>query len=751
MSDLGVYVEIDLPFCALTFSEAPCTAAGIPCFNTRNNSHDCGDPANYSATTQTVRFALNNGIEFWPLDDVPTHLILKSAKSTSATINPAVDMGTRAQCTLNLGNELSTMAGLDKNLIARDAGEFERGTFLGKFKARNPYIFGSEVRVYRGYAGGQFEVEYYTVGNFSGPDNMGGMTIKCVDFLKLTNGDSSQFPAVTVGNLVADIDTVVTTFDVEPIGIGDLQYPVSGHVAVGKEAMSFTRVGDTFTVVRDVRGELQEHKDGDNVQLVGEYSGQTSAAIINDLIVNYTPLDAGYIDFAEWEVEVNDFQSALYSAFIVKPEPVSKLINELVEQSGLIFYADVKTRKIILKVLRPVVSLGFFDEDKIQGFRQSERQDDRVSQAWTYYNQKNPFLKLDDPFNYYSVLVSPTAENLYATEVIKKTFSRWIPDFAQSVALNLNSRILQRYINPPRDFKFGLFRDETIKLGQGAQISHRANEDAFGAPRQSPVYITSLSYGDSMNAITAQEFIFSDYSGPGGGGNILIPIDSDEILNDGSVSLRSIYDNIYASLVGVVSVDFIIKSSAFVGARFNTVAALSIGDFGPIVPTLTIDAGGYIVGAAGNASSDPLVAAGGLALNADYPVAIENNGVIGGGGGAGGIGDTSLRVNPTAALSGNVGPCGAGYKEGSANGRLSFPVGLNVLGDRVTGTTKDQMIAAIESFQGTVEYSFSGNGGDLGQDGTAGGAGAGGLAGAAITNNSNITWLNMGDIRGAIS
>lgn len=745
---LAVYVEIDLPFCSLSFGQAPCTATGIPCFNTRNISHDCGDPGNYSATTQTVRFALNNGFEFWPQDDIPTHLILEKASSVSAKINPAVDMGTRAMCNLTLSNELSSMVGLDKNIIARDAGEFERGTFLGKFKARNPYIFGSEVRVYRGYVGGAFEIEYYTVDNFSGPDNMGGMTIRCVDFLKLTNGDSSQFPSVTVGNITADIDSIVTTFDVEPIGIGDLQYPASGHVAVGKEAMSFTRVSDTFTVVRNIRGELQDHKDGDNVQLVGEYSSQTSAEIINDLIVNYTPLDSSYIDFAEWQSEVVNFQSALYSSFVVKPEPVSKLINELIEQSGLIFYADVKDRKIKLKVLRPVASTTIFDDDKIKGFRQKEMQDKRVSQAWTYYNQKNPFLKLDDPFNYYSVLVSPTAENLYATEVIKKTFSRWIPDFAQSVALDLNSRILQRYINPPRDFTFKLFRDEALKIGQGAVITHRANEDAFGAPRSSPTYITSLTYGDSMNAITAQEFVFSDYTGPGGGGEIIITIDQDT-LSESSPSLKDLYDTIYASLVGVISVDFIIKADTFYGSKFNTVAALRVGDFGPLVPTLTIDAGGYVVGAAGNASFDPSVTNGGLAFDADYPIAIDNQGVIGGGGGAGGFGETRVKISPSSSVITSIGPCGAGYSEGIADGGFSL-TGVSALGGRVLGTTKDQMIAAIESSGGEVVYSFSGNGGDLGQDGAAGGDGPGGLAGQAITNNSNITWLNMGDIRGAI-
>ena len=138
------YVELDLPYCAETFGESPCTATGVPCFNTRNLSHDCGDPDNYNPTTITVRFAEPNGYEYWPNDPIFTLPILGRVSSSSAKIMPAENMGTRATCNISLKNGLSTMAGLDKNIIARD-NDFQRGTFLGKFKARFPYIFGSAV------------------------------------------------------------------------------------------------------------------------------------------------------------------------------------------------------------------------------------------------------------------------------------------------------------------------------------------------------------------------------------------------------------------------------------------------------------------------------------------------------------------------------------------------------------------------------------------------------------------------------
>jgi len=740
------YVEFDLPYCAETFGELPCTATGVPCFNTRNLSHDCGDPDNYNPTTITVRFAEPNGHEFWPKDSIFTLPILESVRSASAKIMPAEDMGTRATCNISLKNGLSTMSGLDKNIIARD-NDFQRGTFLGKFKARFPYIFGSAVRVYRGTVGGVFTVEHYTIDDFDGPNNSGGMQFKCVDFLKLTSGKSAQFPAPTEGVLIADIDAVATTLTIEPAGIGDIQYPASGRIAVGKEGMDFTRVGDVFTIARGIYGVTEPHKIGDNVQLVGQYSAQTSADIIYDLIVNYTPLDASYIDLATWQSEISDYQSALYSAQICRPEPVSKLINELIEQAGLIFYADVKTKKIILKVLRPIVSGKILNDDLINGFSQKGNQGKRVSQVWTYYNQKNPLEKLDEEFNFYSSVISPSEENLYPTEVIKKVFSRWIPAFSQSVALDLNARILGRYINPPRDFDFNLFVDNPVVMGEGVYIDHPAIEDAFGDQDRRPAYITSIDFDDVYNRINAQEFYFTEYTGVGGGGNILIILDNDII----STSLRAVYDSVYSSLSGVISVTFVLRSGTFIGASNNAVNALSVGDFGAITPKLIVESGAYILGTGGSGGPQRN---GGDALSADFPVDIDNKGTIAGGGGAGGDGAFYVDVTITGGgftLSGDAtgGAAGAGYTEGVG---IYIPVvNFSLTGHRVTGQTVAEYIAHYESL-GSIDFGSMtmGDGGGLGHNGFAGSAGAGGLAGKAIKGNSNINWLNTGTILGAI-
>ena len=746
----AVYVEFDLPYCSLDFGVSPCAATGVPCFNTRNFSHDCGDTENYTQSTKTIRFATPNGFDFWPQDAIETLPILASASSYSAEINPAEDMGMRAQFKFTLDNCLSSMAYFDKNIIAGSReDDFYRGTFLGKFKARFPYLQSIPVRVYRGYVGGAFTTEHYIVDSFSGPDNGGGMSFSCVDFLKLTSGKKSQFPPPTEGKLISDIDEIATSFTVEPVGIGDIQYPASGKIAVGKEGMTFTRVGDVFTVTRNLYGVVEDHSEGDQVQIIGEYSSQTSADIIYDLLVNYTDIDASHIDKDAWDREISDFQSALYSAQIAKPEPVSKLINELIEQAGLIFYADVVANKIILRVLRPAAGTTEINNDFISGFKQSENQNKRVSQVWTYYNQRNPIEKQDDPFNYRSALISPSSENLYGTEVIKKIYSRWVPKFAESIAQDLNRRLLSRFINPPKEFSFSLFRDFPLTLGQGAMISHRSLENAFGDPDSRHSYITKLNFGKLNNSIKAQEFNFNDYAEDGA--SLIIPIDEDST----SLNLRKAYSILYSSLTGITGVKFVVRSGVFVGGENISSFAITVGDFGGIIPELEIAAGAFVVGAGGSGATPGAPGNGGDAINADYPLVINNLGVIGGGGGGGGGGQLQARIkafgNFVASTSYGMGCAGAGYNVGYGAQIPIETLGgpLQVAGNRETGQTLEQ-VRAVYGSNVELEIALYGEGGDLGQDGFAGSAGAGGAAGRAVINNSNITWINTGDIRGAI-
>lgn len=762
------YVEIDLPMCAKRFGQTnefgTCTATGTPCFNTRNNSYDCQDIPNYSATTQTIRFVTNNGLgRYWPSDDVPTFRLLKaeSMKNTGAVIDPAESMGVRAKLSFSLENCKSLLPGIDKNIIARDQGDYEKGTFLGKFKARFPYIFGAEVRSYQADESGTFSVKHYTIDNFSGPGNTDGMSFKCVDFLKLTNGETANYPAPNSGQLVADISATDTQFTVEPPGIGNQEYPTSGLIAVGNEAMPFTRAGDVFTIQRDSNqslGEVSEHKAGDTAQLVGEFTAERSCDIIHKLIDEYSPIPSNTMSLSEWRAEIDEFQPARYSAKIVEPTPVSKLINELIQQAGLIFWADVSLRKIQLKVLRPKTQTSSITTDVISGMTQTDNQRDRVSQIWTYYNQKNPFKKLDDRTNYYSRLVSPVIENLYPSELIRKVYSRWIPLGGQPNALDLNRRIIDIYKNPPVDYDFSIPYRKAPSPGQAISIAHRCMENAFGEVEPTSCYAINVNGEGMMRRVKAKQFVFTDYIGTGGGTEYVLSLEEDEIEN---AVLRDIFNLNRATLAGVSSIRAIVRSGTTVGSRFNTQFALSIGDFEGIPVSLEIESGAHVLGKGGDgvAADNPL-GNGGPAINADYPITVRNDGIIGGGGGAGGPGryqyflTTSAGTRNTFTVIGA--PPGAGYMPGQFSifygGSPENPVFSDPFNsDKVSSTTKSQIDDYIRSAASGFNFSNYGNGGSIGSAGTAGDVAGPYSPGVAITNESNITYIKRGTVFGTTS
>ena len=149
--------------------------------------------------------------------------------------------------------------------------------------------------------------------------------------------------------------SIGASFTLSPTGIGDEEYPASGKLALGgKEIVSFTRSGDTVSITRaQSNTEATTHDEGDRAQVVLEYSAEAVHDIIYDLITNYTEADPVWIDYAAWESEGLTI-SPLYSAQIAEPTPVRVLINELIEQCGLVMWWDAMDMQIRLESLRPV-------------------------------------------------------------------------------------------------------------------------------------------------------------------------------------------------------------------------------------------------------------------------------------------------------------------------------------------------------------------------------------------------------------
>lgn len=752
MSKVLTYIEIDIDYCANNYGIAPCTAAlGVTgdakCFNTLNT---CQDRINFINAPVTLRFTQDLGYLPKDIEAIPC---VQSVNFNPARISLGENLGERATLSVTFidHRHSDTGQGFDKYYTERDYNPFDLGTFFGKFRARQPFLRGRAIRLIRGLLGqtlAEMDTRHYIIDSFDGPNPGGIYTINAKDMLKLADDDRAQAPNLSNGFLSSPIDDNDLSFTLNPSGIGNLEYPLSGFVAIGgEEIVSFTRVADAMTIVRGQLGTLAtEHEAQDRAQLVLQYIGEDPADIIFDLLSNYAAIDPAYLPLAAWKAETQGFLARLYSANIPEPTGINKLVSELVEQAGLVIWWDDKNLQVRLQVLRAISTAAdvFNEENTMEGSLSSKEQpNSRISQVWTYYGQRNPLKPLDETENWRSTLatIDLERESDYGSSAIRKIFARWIPAFGRSVADRLNDIQISRFRDPPRAFAFDVFRygDSTVDLGGGYQLGGWPLQDATGAPVTAPVQVTRLKHLEDRFTVEAEELLIA-VSAPEDLTNRTIIIDSDFQ----NFNLRTIHDGIYPEPVALESPSIfltcIIESNVIVGSDDTIRPAFDVGAW-PAGVDITVINRGRIQGCGGLGGSvtsgggfDSRGLPGGLALLCGYGIELDNtDGEIWGGGGGGG-GPNSVSGGGAAGGGGG----GAGQLPG-AGGNGS---GGGNIGD--AGTTEAGGLGNKNGRDG-------GDGGDPGLPGSAASGpdpGPGGAAGDAIDGISFITLSGTGDIRG---
>lgn len=749
------YIEIDIDYCALTYGTAPCAAAlGVTgakrCFNTFKT---CQDKLNFANEPRTLRYA--EAAEFLPgdIDCIPS---IKSVSYTPQKIDPGVSIGERASVSVTLADHPHSDTDLDKYVALRDYDPFEQGTYWAKFRARNPYIKGRPFRLIMGTLGqslDEMETRHFLIESTTGPGSSGTFQIIAKDQLKVIDGDRAQAPRKSTGTLLSGIDTDDTGFTLDPAGIGDLEYPAAGTGSIGEEVMTFTRAGDVLTVVRAQNNTApEEHSAGDLFQTALVYDDESPADIISDLVLSYSDALSEWVPIDEWRYEVDSYINRVYSTTIAKPTAVKDLVDELIEQAGLVVWWDDISTQIKLRSLRPVAPTAEMITDSqiiSSTFKPSEQPNKRASQVWISYSQINPLEDLTRESNYASGVLSfdGQSEIDHGMPAIKKIFSRWIAPFARSTALRLGAQKLSRYRDPPRKFNFSVDRfQNTLQLGRGYRVQSWSLQQDTGEPETVNIIITSLEPRFDQFAVEAEEMLFTTQEDLEA--TKLIVIDQNSL----NVNLRDAYDSIYAELADDDEVQIIIEAGIIVGSASPSVVALDVGDW-PAGVTLTMQVYGRIEGAGGaggrffNADANGI--GGGSALRTTHAITIDNaSGQIWGGGGGGGAG-----WEERGSSAGGGG--GAGYVAGAAGAMIQGPDGVNALNPSGAGTTEAGGVGgSIDPVH--AENCFGGNGGGPGQAGTGGFSGGGehpstgGAAGNAIEGNSNITWTATGDRRGGI-
>lgn len=676
----------------------------------------------------TWRFAMATDGRPHDIDAIPS---LVGADISPLTISLGQNLGQRANVTCSFRDHRHIM----------DGEPFDSGSFWGKFRSRYGLrLRGKPLRVIRGSVGqtlAEMETRHFIIEANDGPSPAGGYSISARDILKAADADRAQAPRPSTGYLVNNITISATTFTLSPSGIGNFEYPASGHVCIaGNEVVSFTRVGDVMTVVRGALGSVASaHNAEDRAQLVLRYDADDPAEIVRDLLTEYADVDPSTIDLAAWLSETQTYFNRLLSAVICEPVSVNTLVSEIIETAALAVWWDDVGQQIRLRVLRPIVTdaqLIDRPQQMVGTLSTGEQPGARVSQVWTYYGRRNPTRPMSELSNYRSIAITPDleAETEYGGAAIKKFYSRWVPAFGRSIALRLNDIHLGRFVNPPRKFGFSVFaRQQNVVPGGGYRLGWFGNQNMDGSPAYAPIQVTRVSPKDDRLEITAEEMLFTNFD-PGNSLARVITIDTNSLNLDLLAVHNSLFPPVDPGASPQVTVLFIVAAGVNVGSANTATPALKTGVWpGGFSPTLRVlgrvqgagGAGGSVGTAATNAGK-----LGGLALHVENPLALEDaTGQIWGGGGGG---------------SGAVFNLGGG---GGGAGNISGAGGSTSHSGTGTPGTSEAGGSGFNPGSGT------GSGGNPGLPGQSGSS-PGGAAGGSVLGVSLVTTVGApGDRRGS--
>lgn len=528
------FVEIDLGFCSLTYSNSPCTAAvGVTgtqkCFNARET---CQDPDNYTDSTKTYRYCqprdnLPIGIELIPsiVGD-----ITRAPTSTTA----GKGLGNRAVVTIQLNDHTWDDVDVDPYFSERTYNPEETGTYWGKFLARNPYYEGRELRVRQGYLTtpfdwANFQTEVYDIAEITGPVNS-KVTIKAKDVLARTYSNKAQYPAASTGELVAGITAGATSATLTPTGIGNDEYPASGTLSIGSEAMTFTRSGDVLTLTRAQWGtEAQAHNAGDTVQVCAAWDDINVLNVLEELLETGAGLPSSYIPYDDTPGSTNDWDleksvwltTALVNGILMKPEPIDKVIAELSETFLFDIWWDTVDQTVQVKSLSPERSGETIDtltdeynllRDSVSVKRDTEQ---RVSEVRVYYNKVNHSDSNDrEHFAglYIHTDISSEGSTRYGRKAIKTIITRWTNSKAS--AQLLGGRTSARFVDTPTIISFSLDKkdEDSISMAGRVEIDTKYIQSFTGENEPSKFQITEIKEAKNGSSIQVMG-LSSSFSG----------------------------------------------------------------------------------------------------------------------------------------------------------------------------------------------------------------------------------------------
>lgn len=499
-------VEIRQPLCTNDYGVSPCTASGTAdqkCYLTRAT---CQDTANFAlGTPLSLYFGKGRPGERGLATYIIPSLVSVSTSPTRinlASANPdAQGLGNRALCTIVFQDHQHSDRIVDPYVSGRswDPLSPDRGSFWTRWLVRNKYRQNIVIVVYEGYVGqalASMTSRQYFLSEVSGPDSSGRVTIRGKDVLARIEERKAQAPVASPGELYADINASVTSFEVA--GAVEADYPASGTLRIGDEIMTYTARatstnGIEFTgVTRGTDGTTaDEHSAEAAVQECLRFTDEAVDDALNTLLGTYGGIDSSYLNTAAWATEVDTYMS-LYrlNGLVTEPTAVSKLVSKLQEQMLFYIWWDERTRLVELKSIRGIDAEPPTLTDAaniISGsISFSEKPRERASQVWVYYNRTDYTEGMDSAEAYENTYVIANLESetdeLYGEPSIRKVFANFLTSGA--LAANTASKIIVRYVDVPSEIKFRMdAKDRDYWIGDTFYLSHYLDVNQYGERR----------------------------------------------------------------------------------------------------------------------------------------------------------------------------------------------------------------------------------------------------------------------------
>lgn len=468
-------LTMTLGACSLTFSVAPCTATGEPCYNTRST---CKDPENYASTTKDYKFIRRNDQLIQGSGARP---YLVTTKELPTEINPEKGIPINAKVTYTfIDDENASDVGIDPYVSTRSSVQ---GSYFKKLIARNIYYEGREVLEEKGFHGidtAEFQTAFKgIIEAIKGPAN-GKIDIIVKDFMK--KAERSWVPQETSGKVTDDpLTSGAATINVddateyEPASGVDPKWIIIDEEIIKYESKTATSL---TTCTRAEGGTIAADHDLDSViQQVRVYQDVNPWDILDDFLENDMSIAPADINITDAEAERDTWLPGYqFTAWIRKPMKVIDAMAEICVQSNSQIWWDYEGQQFNWKTTNPALpgtELELNDTINIIKSDQPDKNEvSRASVVVVYYNLK-PLGDPDEEDDYLGKYVTGELDkegaDQYGSRKTKIFLCRWITNSLE--AQSLGNRHLLRHVIPPAKYTFYMeMKDSALKVGDVRNI-----------------------------------------------------------------------------------------------------------------------------------------------------------------------------------------------------------------------------------------------------------------------------------------